>query len=197
MTTEQSDLNSESASMTDFWSSDAGRHANMAKQFMEGALTLSAAQRNRGRILFLPTLALAGHGLELMLKACFFLNGQTPPTKGKEGHNIISLWSAEICEPVRGYVSANARRVAAEDRLSGDYPDVPEDEEILHLIEEYVIALGDLHGGIGGYPLRYPSNNPDQQAPRTPFLVKSLHCTADDLVKRPNEFELRHFRGEA
>nr|WP_296430393.1 hypothetical protein [Roseovarius sp. BRH_c41] len=181
--------------MADFFSSDAGQYASIAKQFLEGALVLNAAQRDRGRILFRPTLALAGHGLELMLKACSNLNGQPPPTKGRKGHDIVSLWGTDVCEPVRGHVFANARLVAAEDRANGDYPDVPNDDDILPLIEEYIIALGNLHGGLSGYPLRYPSD-PSQNAPRTPFLIKSLWATADDFVKRPNEFELRRFRGQ-
>lgn len=181
--------------MTDFFSSDAGQCAIVAKEFLEGALTLNAAQRDKGRILFRPTLALAGHGLELMLKACSYLNGQPPRTSGRKGHDIVSLWGADVCEPVRGHVFVNAHRVAAEDRASRDYPDVPDDDDILPLIEEYVIALGKLHGGTGGYPLRYPSD-PGQKAPRTPFLVKTLWAAADDFVRRPNDFELRRFRGQ-
>lgn len=181
--------------MEDFLSSDAGNFASLAKQFLEGALTLSDAQREKGSILFRPTLALAGHGLEVMLKACFCLNGHKPPDRGPKGHDIVNLWTSAICEPVRGHVFANARQTANEDRKSGDYHHVPDDDEVLPLIEEYVIALGELHGR-AGYPIRY-STDPDQKAPRTPFLVRSLWRTADDLVKRPGEFELRRFHGQA
>ena len=178
--------------MADFFETDAGQFASIAKQFLEGALTLDAAQKEKGRILFRPTLALAGQGLELMLKACLCINGITP-TKGREGHNIEKLWSNDACEPARGHVYVNARIVAGDDRSNGNYPDVPKEEDVLTLIQEYVLELGRLHGG-GEYPLRYPAN-PNQTAPRTPFLVKSLWRTADDLVKRPNDFELRRFRG--
>ena len=177
--------------MTDFFETEAGQFASLAKQFLEGALTLDAAQKEKGRILFRPTLALAGHGLELMLKACLCING-LPLTKGRDGHNIGKLWSNEVCEPLRGHMYDNARIVAEVDRLKGDYPDVPKDEDVLALIQEYLLELGKLHGG-GAYPLRYPAN-PNQTAPRTPFLVKSLRRTADDLVKRPNHFELQRFR---
>lgn len=177
--------------MKDFFTTDAGIHAGIAKSYLEGALTLNAARRDKGRILFRPTLALAGHGLEMMLKACSFLNGGKPPTTGRKGHDVVSLWKADECKPVREHVFSNARRVAAEDRASAAYPDVPEDDEIHPLIEKYVIDLGKLHGGDRGYPLRYPSD-PGKMAPRTPFLVKSLWAAADDLVKRPNEFELHY-----
>ncbi len=181
--------------MEDFFSTDARQRASMAKQYLEGALTLDAAQGVKGRILFLPTLALAGHGLELMLKACLFLNGKQPDEVRKCGHKITKLWALDICEPVRGHVFANAFRVAAEDRANGAYPDSINEVEVLPLIEEYVIALGKLHGE-GDFPLRYPAD-PNLKAPRTPFLVKSLWGAADDLVKRPSDFRLPSFLGKA
>ena len=87
----------------EFTVSDAGRYAVIAKQYMEAAQTLVAAAPHKQRMLFRPTLALAGHGLELMLKACTFLNGQTPATSGQVGHNIAKLWKSEVCEAVRGH----------------------------------------------------------------------------------------------
>ncbi|WP_284326638.1 hypothetical protein [Cypionkella aquatica] len=178
----------------DFFSCDAGQCAMIAKQCPEGAVVLDKEQGSTGRILFRPTLMLAGHGLELLLKACMYWNGKPPKTSGPQGHDILALWSEEICEPIRGNVFANAIKVATAARETHDYPDNPRDEEVLPLIEEYVLALGNLHG-VRGYPLRYPSSR-EHLAPRTPFLVKSLHATADDFVKRPNEFKLIRFRGE-
>ncbi|MBW7922389.1 MAG: hypothetical protein H3C51_09850 [Rubellimicrobium sp.] len=181
--------------MEDFLVTDAGQHAALAKQFLEGALTLDEARPRKGKILFVPTLALAGHGLELLLKASILLNGGDPPTKGRKGHGVADLWSQELCEPVRDHVYANANLVVQADRENPLYIDVPgENEDILPLIEEYVVALGRLHGE-DGYPLRYPSA-PGKDAPRTPFLVKSLWRTADDLVKRPTDFLLDRFRGK-
>ena len=180
--------------MADFFTSDAGQFAMLAKQFLEGARTLDAAQRDKGKILLRPTLALAGHGLELMLKACVYLNGQVPQTSGSRGHDIINLWDKDICESVKRHVFANACRIATEDRESGIYHDVPTQDEILPLIEEYVVSLGKLHGD-APYALRYPTN-PDQMAPRTPLLVKSLWGASDDLLKRPNEFIMHDFSGK-
>jgi len=181
--------------VTDFFSSEAGQFAGLAKAFLEGARVLDAAQPEIGRILFPPTLALAGHGLELILKACFFINGCEPTRRGNKGHRIELLWKAEICEPLRGAVYANARVVAEIDRSNSQYRGVPDDDNVLELIEEYVLELCNLHGE-NGYPLRYPAEQ-GREAPRTPFLVKSLWRTADDLVKRPREFELVSFSGLA
>ena len=181
--------------MQDFFSTDAGQRASMAKQYLEGALTLDAAQRVKGQILFLPTLALAGHGLELMLKACHFLNGKSPAEVKKYGHIIAKMCALDICEPIRGHVFANASWVAAEECANGAYPDSIKEAEVLPLIKEYVIALGKLHGE-GDFPLRYPVD-PNLEAPRTPFLVKSLWGAADDLVKRPSDFRLSNFLGKA
>ncbi|MDO9640218.1 MAG: hypothetical protein Q7J44_16900 [Pseudotabrizicola sp.] len=178
--------------MTDFFDSEAGQHAMVAKQYLEAALTLVEAQPAKGRVLFRPTLALAGHGLELMLKACFHLNNQVPPKSGRQGHDIVGMWHAAVCEPVRGHVAYNAELVAEVERAKGFYPDVPSHAEIPTLIVEYVLELGRLHGS-GDYPLRYPTD-PSKHAPRTPFLVTSLWRTADDFVKRPNDFEVMLFR---
>lgn len=182
--------------MADFFATDAGQHAALAKQFLEGAFTLDATQQKKGKILFVPTLALAGHGLELLLKASILLNGGTVPTKGRAGHSVADLWAEELCEPMRGHVYANANLVVQEDRENPLYIGIlGENEDILALIEEYVVALGKLHGE-GGYPLRYPSAS-DKEGPRTPLLVKSLWRTADDLVKRPTDFLLHRFRGQS
>ena len=181
--------------MIDFFSTETGSFASLAKQYLEGALYLDSGQREKGRILRLPTLALAGHGLELMLKACICLNGQSPPKNGIDGHNIVKLWSKDVCEPIRGHVFFNANVVAKSDRNTGVYSDpIGDDDQIRPLIEEYVLELGKLHGE-KNFPLRYPSDD-GKLAPNTPFLVKSLWRTADDLVKRPNDFKLSHFRGQ-
>jgi hypothetical protein len=174
--------------VTDFFSSEAGQFVSAAKQFLDGALTLSEAQGQQFRTLLRPTLALAGHGLELLLKACICLNGEKPKTSGKMGHDIPSMWSSAICDPVRDHVFANAKFVANEARSSPHFLGVPEDIEVLPLIEEYVLALGNLHAA-NPYPLRYPTD-PETKAPKSPLLVKSLWRTADDFVRRPNDFKL-------
>ena len=177
-----------------FFETDAGKLAAIAKAYLEGASSLDDAQREKGRILFLPTLSLAGHGLEMMLKACWSLNGKNSEEVRKAGHNILKLWNDEVSEPLRATMYVNARMVAAIERDTGLYPDVPDCGDTQILIEEYVLALGNLHGRSPDFPLRYPSNQ-DQKAPRTTFLVRTLYRSADDLVKRPIEFELSYFKG--
>lgn len=168
----------------EFLASRAGRFASIAKEYLEGALVLDAAQLESGKVLFRPCLALAAHGLEQVLKACTFLNGEAPPTSGPEGHNILGMWNKDVCGPVRRQVQANALQVAAEDRATGKYTNVPEPDEIASLIEEYVTSLAKLHAKNW---LRYEAPK-DTMAPRTPLLVKTLWRTSDDLVKRPCQF---------
>lgn len=176
--------------------SEGGEYASLAKQHLEGAFVLDRAQRRCGKILFRPTLLLAGQGLELMLKGCTVWNGDPINTSGRGGHALIEMWESDACEPVRGHVYVNATRVAAEDRDSGRYPDSVVEEDVLTTIEQMVRALADLHGMPKVYPLRYPAD-PDILAPRTPFLVKTLWATADDFVKRPSDFKLEVFHGRA
>jgi hypothetical protein len=176
----------------EFFASEAGQLAAVAKQFMEAAKTLDAAPKDRRRLLFRPTLALAGHGLEVMLKACIQLNGEVYPKAGREGHNIGKLWQRDVCEAVRSHVVINARLSVADMKDRKTYQDVPEALEIERIIIEYVEELGKLHGE-GNYALRYPSD-PNLMAPRTPFLVQTLWLTADDLVKQPCDFLVEVFR---
>ncbi len=180
--------------MADFWDEDAGKFAAVAKSFAEGALALDDAQRSSGRILFRPTLMLAAHGLELMLKACMFLNGKPPSTTGRSGHDIISMWNDEVCEPVRGSVNVNARIACLEHEAAGCFPDLPNPEDAAAMVNEYIVKLAELHGSRKGSLLRYPSNS-NEMAPRTPLLVRTLWRTCDDLVKRPDDFKLNHNRG--
>jgi hypothetical protein len=180
--------------VTDFFSTEDGQYASLAKQYLEGALVLDGAQRDRGKVLFLQTLALAGQGFELMLKGCTLWNGGTVNTSGRGGHALINMWESDVCEPVRGNVFANASLINAEDRVSGKYPDASAVGEVLREIDQLVRALADLHGMPKVYPLRYPAD-PNILAPRTPFLVKTLWATADDFVKRPNDFKLDSFHG--
>ncbi len=176
----------------EYLDSEAGQIAVVAKQYMEAAKTLDAAPKDGRRLLFRPTLALAGHGLELMLKACVCLNGEAYPKAGREGHNIRKLWSWDVCEAVRGHVLINARLSVADSRVRQKYQDIPADDQVASLIDEYVGELGRLHGE-SNYALRYPSDSAIM-APRTPFLVETLWRTADDLVKRPTDFLLQQFR---
>jgi hypothetical protein len=176
----------------EFWESEAGQLAVIAKQYMEAALVLSDAPPEQQRLIFRPTLALAGQALELLLKACISLNGETYPTSGKEGHDITKLWLLDYCAPIRGHVVINSRIAAAIAREKNVYPDVPKHEEVETLIVEYVEELGRLHG-LKGYPLRYTAPA-STTAPRTPLLVHSLWRTADDLVKRPSDFLLSEFQ---
>ncbi len=179
--------------MRNFHDTEGGAFASLAKEHFEGALVLDAAQGKRGKILFRPTLFLAGQGLELMLKACTVWNGEPIKRSGPAGHDINGMWGSDACEPVRGHTFVNALRLASEYRDSGQHPDVIAEEDVIPTIDEYVRALGKLHSG-GGYPLRYPAD-PNTMAPNTPFLVRSLWATADDFVKRPSDFKLDHFKG--
>lgn len=165
-------------------------HAVVAKRFLQAALELDYAKPEKRRMLFVPALFLAGQGLELMLKACVFLNGKVPP----KNHDICGLWRRDDCEPVRGHVYLHAGHAVEEARENPSYLGVPdESEDILSLIEEYVIALGELHGG-KGHTLRYPSE-PEAQGPRRLFLVRALWGATDDLVRNPDSFRLERFLG--
>lgn len=174
--------------MTNFHKTEVFSFASLAKEYFEGAWALDEAQRDHGKILFRPTLFLAGQGLELMLKACTVCNAQRINRSGRGGHDIVGMWLSDACEPIRRSVFENSVRLAVDYRQSGEYPDVLSDKEVVATIDEYVRAPGVLHGG--GGTLCGTQQDQRQKAPRTPFLVKTLYATADDFIRRPSDFSL-------
>lgn len=181
--------------MWDFEASLAGQHLIISAQYLEAALVLSKAQQAQGNnVLFRPTLALAGQGLELMLKSCMHWNEVSPPTRGGKGHAIKDFWKHDVCEPIRGHMFSNAEFVKDEAIRAGLTPsDGLREGDLATLITEYVLVLAELHGE-QPYPLRYPTKE-QKLAPRTPWLVGVLRRTANDFLKRPEQFKLNYFRG--
>lgn len=181
--------------MNDFTNSEAGRHLIVASQYLAAAGVLDEAQRSIGRVLFLPTLELAGQALELMLKASMYWNEDPPQKKGRAGHDITSMWLREANEPVRGHIYRNSIQALSDARATTEYQNFPDsDHNEIDLINKYVCDLATLHGQ-RGYPLRYPTND-ETEAPVTPWLVTTLRMTADDFLKRPTDFKLSFFRGD-
>jgi HEPN domain-containing protein len=168
----------------DFFGKKARQFAAMAKQFFVAAECLSAAQRKEGHILFLPTLTLAGQGLELMLKGCMQLNGN----RTKNTHDIASLWSKDVNEPLRVYTLQHAHLIADYDRECDAYEDIPSKAEASEAFNGLIQKLCELHGKKEDYPLRYPTEV-NEQGPSTLWLIKTLLQTSDDLVKRPSQFK--------
>lgn len=177
----------------DFNTSNAGQYAAYAVQILSGARVLSSARLVSPYKLLLPMLNLSGHGLELLLKACIYLNGDVPPNSGIEGHNVKKMWERDDCEPVRVHLNYNARIAVIEARLENIFPDIPDDDEIDGLIDEYVKVLAELHGMRRVLPLRYPSEN-EHCIPRSPMLPMALHMTAEDFCRNSTAFELKNLQ---
>jgi hypothetical protein len=175
--------------MTDFLETEAGQCAVIAKQFLEAAEVVTAAQIERGRILHRPALFLAGQGLEQLVKACIWINGSQPPTKGREGHDILSLWPRHECSILRLMIFQNAEVAAEEARASHRFRDVPSHADVREMMEDHVASLANLHGR-KDYPLRY-QGIPSDRGPQPFLLTRALWLTADDLVKRPETFRNR------
>lgn len=171
-----------------YFKSDAGEFSALALAYLEGAIALEKERLKKGNVLSAPILALSSHGLELILKACFFLNEIAPPTRGPDGHNSLALWNSTIAAPLRERVVINAGIAAKIDQNNPAYRGVPSPDEASTLMADYAVELCKLNA-TRGYPLRYPP--PEEiMVPRTPLLVKALWRTADDLVRWPWEFKL-------
>ena len=172
-----------------FEASPAGQHSLLALQFFEGARVLSDAQREKGRVLFRPTLMLAGHGLELLVKSCILLNGGTPDRSGRGGHQIFQMWDGDDCSLLRKRTVENALEVVRADRRAATYPDVPADSEVPECVQALIAELCMLHGE-KKYPLRYPQSDRKKTGPSTPLLVKALYETSYDFVRNQCQFAL-------
>jgi len=177
----------------DFNTSNAGQHAAYAVQILSGARVLSSARPVSPYKLLLPMLNLSGHGLELLLKACIYLNGSVPSKSGTEGHNVKEMWDRYDCEPVRVHMYYNAWLAVIEARSENIYPDIPDDDEIDGLTDEYVKVLAELHGMRRVLPLRYPSEI-KHRVPRSPMLPTALHMTAEDFCRNSTAFKLENLQ---
>jgi len=176
--------------MDDFAETDGGRFVSRAKCFLEAAVVLDNQMANsRSRMLFTPTLHLVGHGLELLLKGCLLHNGLSKLRVIGFGHRINEMWAMDLAQPVRIACRRNATIAHQEAIASGLFPDAATVDNPTVYFDEYRAALGDLHAEPRTFPIRYPTED-ERLGPKTPLLVGTLWRTADDFVKRPNEFEI-------
>lgn len=178
--------------MTSFHETEAGRFTQYAKRYLDAALELDCKRVKVGRVYDLPILALTGHALELLIKATCQINSNDYPW----GHDIVDVWNEPRVEPLRAHVLHNAICVYGEARESGLYSDNFDDDP-MELIQRYVSHLAQLHGD-KTYLLRYPTREDGSeptQIPRTSFLVRTLHRTAENMCNQPMAFELSNFLG--
>lgn len=175
----------------DFWETDAGRFISRAKCFLEAAGVLDDKMADgRSGMLFTPTLHMVGHGVELLLKGCLLHNGMSKVQVIGFGHRINDMWSTPGAERLRLGARHNSI-ISHEYALTcGRFPDAARITDPVATFEEYLCALGRLHAEPRQYPIRYPTDD-ERVAPRTPLLVAALWRTADDYVKRPDEFLVR------
>jgi hypothetical protein len=173
---------------TEFWETDAGKFISRAKCFLEaaGVLDNEMADRRKG-MLFTPTLHLVGHGMELLLKGCMIHNGLSKEQVVSFGHRVNEMWEHDQAAPVRIACLQNAWITHQTAVDSGRFPDAEKVTDPVAVFEEYRTALGKLHSEPKHYPIRYPTDD-ERVAPKTPLLVGTLWRTADDYVKRYNEF---------
>jgi hypothetical protein len=179
---------------TDFKDTAAGQFAITAVEYMKAALVLDQARLKEGKVLFRPTLHLAAHGLELILKACLTLNGHPGTFRGREGHNLWPMWEDDRCSTLRQNVLNNAKTVLVKDqyndRYGGDVP-CPENYQSILDILKVLCALHSEQSETRKSSvdhLRYRMEKKD--APHTPWLVKTLYETSDDFLRQPNHFKL-------
>ena len=172
----------------DFWEEDSGKFISRAKCYLEGAAVLDDKMTSgHGGMLFTPTLHLIGHGLELLLKGCLLHNGLTKDQVIAFGHRINDMWNHDLVVRVRAASMENARVSHEHAKASGLFPDAAKVTDPVAVFDEYRTALGNLHAEPRLYPIRYPTAD-ERVAPKTPLIVGALWRTADDYVKRPNEF---------
>ncbi|MBX4894925.1 hypothetical protein [Rhizobium bangladeshense] len=176
----------------DFLETDAGTFIGRAKCFLEAARVLDDKMLDgRSGMLFAPALHLAGHGLELLLKGCLIHNGLSKMRVVGFGHRINEMWAVDLVEPLRLAAGYNAGITHQEAVACGLFQDAKNIDNPREVFEEYRSALGDLHAETKVYPIRYPTED-ERVGPKTPLLVGTLWRTADDYVKRPDDFRARN-----
>lgn len=169
-----------------FEQSEACNWGVYACSYLMGAQALVEATPTKGRGLFAPTLHLAGQGLELLLKAFLIHNGASRQVAIQYSHKINEMWMLEKTRSVRDHILENAPIELAFLRAEQQSADLPIGDAGA-AVARYVRYLAILHAKKREYPTRYPTQR-SYKAPRTPLLVATLYRTADDFLKRPDEF---------
>jgi HEPN domain-containing protein len=125
-----------------------------AGEYMLGATRLYPAQ-------WLPVVQLAGHAVELSLKACLVSENVWPP-KGEKGHDL-----AELCKQVRGL------RFKLENK------------EIAQIVDLQQLYLEDMTTRTK-YKARYPAMKPESLGTSS-FQIELLKSIVQNLCKQAKE----------
>ncbi|MFK8252431.1 hypothetical protein [Ancylobacter terrae] len=174
--------------MTEFCETDHCQWlATSVRYFRAAQVLIDSPKFAKDLGLFLPTLQLTAHGLELLLKGNLIGTGMSTADVEKFRHDIGALWqqpdNAHLCDEVRGI--AEEVRQAAEEAGRWDGGNICTTE----LLEEQVKNLASLHGSRTNYALRYPSRG--LKGPSAPFLVETFDRTARLAVGNPTRFSTR------
>jgi hypothetical protein len=172
---------------TDFLESDQGKVIARSKQFLAAAETLmrSSEYEDRPKLLLAPTLHLAAHGIELLLKFPHFRAGMSAGAVGSAyGHDLKKLWADERARTIRELAkdsAALAWEAARESaRWDDDFRGSPEE-----LVEEFLSRLAELHGKDTNFGLRYllPAA---ATGPRPGLIVDTFLDVSDRVLKNPS-----------
>lgn len=131
--------------------------------------------------LFLPTLQLTAHGIELLLKGNLIGAGMSPAEVEGFHHRLRDLWQEPRNAMLRNEVSTIAQAVRLDAEKAGRWDGG--NKSGAALIEEYVRRLAPLHGRETRIALRYPSQG--LKGPRAPFLVETFERAARLALGQP------------
>lgn len=139
------------------------------------------------RGLRVPTLALLGHALEMILKAGAYLNGSKPPTYGPKGHDIDYLWNLQHSRLIRERVLHHANIENNNGKTDPVYSSQGEVSDFDAWFVKVIQDLGELHKEEGN-ALRYGSRDPKRMAPPPTLIAKALFATAEEMSNHSEMF---------
>ena len=163
---------------------DAIKWFTQSYRFLYAANTLmNSSEYKQTNALFTPTLHMAAHGIELLLKAnLLYLGVDARKIRNSFGHDLRALWLYDLNCKLRNEAEEIAANVWMSAHASRNYVD-SFDGDPKALLVEYLFALSDLHTSASNYALRYISDD-STLAPLPYLLVETFYESSDRQLRR-------------
>ncbi|MBK1793528.1 hypothetical protein JHL21_03355 [Devosia sp. WQ 349] len=167
--------------MTDYLKTQSGKLAVASYRYFEAAKTIFLHTDN-GRIALAPTLHLAAHGLEVLLKSALTYQGYSAAeVQADFGHDIRKMWDHPKCSKIREVAldnCANAELEAlATKRLAG-----PPNKRPRELLAKAIVDLSIAHSK-QPLPLRYASD--DRKVPPPHIFIYTFLPLSEEAIHNP------------
>jgi hypothetical protein len=166
---------------SNYFATESGQILYQAHRYLSAArlLRFSETWKTDSNLIQTPTLHLAAHGTELLLKFRLLEQGKSQAAVANEfGHDLAKLWAAnaEVRQLILEYAETAWRMARGSGQYQDDFTGNPR-----CMLMGALNKLAGLHSRRTNYGLRY-TLPPNTLAPRPAFLIDAFGDAAAHLV---------------